>query len=184
MAGVTVSQAGDGPKWTSVKTGADGRFRLPGVGDGDALVFVEAPGCRFGGAITRNGDDSVEIRVARMTEPPLAAVRMFAPPLSRAQERALAKELLEPLLPLARSGQLGVVSPSVVPALARIDPSRVIEMIENRAVVGLYGTLIQVALGQYEYDPAVAIATINDDRDPGSRAAAWLALEAFRPARS
>ncbi len=182
MPGVSVSQAGDGPKWTSAKTGADGRFRLPGVGDGAALVFAEAPGCRFAGAITRNGDDSVEIRLARMTEPTLAAVRTLASPLSRAAERALAKELLGPLLAVARSGSLGIVGPSAIPALARVDPLRVIEMIENRAVGDLSGTLNQVALGQYEDDPAVAITTINDDRDPGSRAAAWLALEAYRPA--
>jgi hypothetical protein len=117
-----------------------------------------------------------------MNEPPLAAVKMLASPLSRAEERALAKELLGPLLPLARSGELGIVGPGVVPALARIDPLQVIEMIENRAVGNVAGCLIQVALGQYEDDPAVAIATINDDNDPGSRAAAWLVLEAYRPA--
>ena len=176
MAGVSVSQAGDGPRWTAAKTGPDGRCRLPGVGDGAALVFVEAPGCRFAGAITRNRNDSVEIRVARMNEPPFAAVRMLASPLSRAQERALAKELLEPLLP-ARA--IGLSSATSARRRSRpwhgIDPLRVIEMIENRAVAGLSGSLIQVALvstrmTRLSRSPA-SMTTVTPGRGPprGSR---------------
>ena len=94
----------------------------------------------------------------------------------------MARELLEPLLSPARSIELGTDRSSLVPALARVDPARVLDMIENRAVADLSGTLIQVALGQYEDSPAQAIATIGDSRDPVARAAGWLALEDFRPA--
>ncbi|MEJ7636661.1 MAG: hypothetical protein WKF75_01420 [Singulisphaera sp.] len=92
------------------------------------------------------------------------------------------QELLEPLLPLARSGSLGIANPAVIPALARVDPARVLDLIENRAIADPSSSLIQVALGQFEDDPAAAIATIQDDLDPGSRAAGWLALEVSRPA--
>jgi hypothetical protein len=178
----SVSQAGDGPRWSSARAGADGRFRLHGVSCGAALVFADAPGFRFGGTIIGSGSEPVEIRLARASEPPMATLKTLPSPLTRAEERALARELLEPLLPLARSGSLDILSPSIIPALARVDPASVLDLIENRAIAGVSGTLIQVALGQYEDDPAAAIATIQDDLDPGSRAAAWLALEDFRPA--
>jgi len=180
--GASVSQAGDGPRWTSATADAGGRFRLHGVSGGAALVFAEAPGFRFGGTIIGSGAEPVEIRLARASEPPIAILKTLPPPLSRAQERALAREVLGPLVPLARSGELGAASSSVIPALARVDPARVLEMIDNRTIDGVSGTLIQVALGLYEDDPAAAIATIQYDLDPGSRTAAWLALEAFRPA--
>ncbi|MEJ7636660.1 MAG: carboxypeptidase-like regulatory domain-containing protein [Singulisphaera sp.] len=57
--GASVSQAGDGPRWTSAKADADGRFRLPGVSGGEALIFAEAPGFRFGGMIHGAGAEPV-----------------------------------------------------------------------------------------------------------------------------
>jgi hypothetical protein len=183
VSGASVSQAGDGPRWTSATVDAGGRFRLSGVSDGKALVFAEAPGFRYGGTIIGGGADPVEIRLARAGEPPIATYKSLPSPLLRAEERRLARELLGPLLPLAQSGSLGNVGASVIPALARVDPARVLEMIENRAVAEPSSTLIQVALGEYEDDPALAMAVIQDDLDPSSRAAAWLALSDFRPHR-
>ncbi len=181
LAGASVSQSGDGPRWTSSKSDADGQFRLNGVLDGPALVLAEANGFRPGGAVVGVGPGAVEIRLARATEPPIATLKTLPSPMSRAEERALARELLGPLLPMAQLGTLGAANVSIVPALARVDPARVLEMIENRAIGGGTQALIHVALGQFEDDPALAIATIEDDSNPGSRAACWLALEDFRP---
>ncbi|WP_406698712.1 carboxypeptidase-like regulatory domain-containing protein [Singulisphaera sp. Ch08] len=179
--GALVSQAGDGPKWTSAKVDADGRFRLSGVASGAALVCAEAPEFRFGGAIVGGEAEPIEIRLARLTEPPIAHLKTLPSPLSRAEERALARELLGPVLPLAWSGTLGIANASVIPTLARVAPGQVLEMIENRVVVEPTRALIQVALGQFEDDPALAIATVEADLDPGTRAIGWLALEDFRP---
>ena len=179
--GAAVSQAGDGPRWTSAKADADGHFRLAGVAGGSALVFAEAPEYRFGGAIVGGEGVPVEIRLARVTEPPIATLKTLPSPLTRAEERALARGLLEPLLPLARSGALGIANASVIPALARVAPGQVLEMIENRVAADPINALIQVVLGQFEDDPASAIATVEEDLDPGTRAACWLALEGFRP---
>ena len=166
VAGAAVSQAGDGPRWTFAKADAAGQFRLPGVAVGQALVFAEATGFRFGGTIIGGRAGPVEIRLARVSEPPMTTLKALPSPLPRADERALARQLLEPLLPRARSGELGNAGASVLPALARVDPARVLEMIENR----VSGSVIDVAIGQFEDDPASAIATIQDDLDPGSRA--------------
>ena len=176
-----VSQVGAGPWRTRGSVDRDGRFRLPGVSAGPALIFAEAPGFRFGGTIVEEGAGAVVIRLAREGEPPIAILKTLPPPLTRALERSLARELLEPLVSLAQSGSLGAENGSVIPALARVDPARVLAMIENRAVSEPSNTLIQVALGQFEDDPDAAIATIQDDRDPAWRAAAWLALADFRP---
>jgi hypothetical protein len=178
--GALISQAGDGPSWTSATAEADGRFRLRGVVGDKASVFAEAPGFRFGGSISVDGAEPVEIHLARTTEPPIVHLKALPSPVPRAEERALARELLDPLLPLARTGSLGSGSSSVISALARVDPVRVLDMIENRAIDP--SALIQVVLGQFEDDPALAIATIDETLDPGSRAAGWLALEDFRPA--
>ena len=181
LVGVSVSQSGDGPRWTSTRSDADGQFRLDGVLDGPALVLAEANGFRPGGAVVGVRPGAVEIRLARVTEPPIATLKTLSPLMSRAEERALARELLEPLLPMAQSGTLGAYNGSIIPALARVDPARVLEMIENRVIGAGSLALMQVALGQFEDDPTLAIAAIEDDSDPGSRAACWLALEDFRP---
>jgi hypothetical protein len=179
--GTEVSQAGDGPTWTSAKTDGDGRFRLVGVAEGAALVFAEAPGFRFGGTIVGAGANAVEIRVARANEPPAAILKTLPPVLPRAEERALARELLEPLVSLALSGSMGYDGDSVIPAVARVDPARVVAMIENRVIAQQYNTLMQVVLGQFEDDEDSALSTIQDDLDPGWRAAACIALADFRP---
>jgi Carboxypeptidase regulatory-like domain len=176
VTGASVLQAGDGPRWTSTKTDAAGRFRLPGVAAGAAMVFADAPGFRFGGAIAGVGAEPVGIRLARVNEPPVAAIKPLASPLSRTEERAIGGELLEPLLAMARSSSPGADGASAIWALARV-----LEMIENRVIANPSAIFTQAVLGLYEDNPTAAIAAIDDDRDPGSRAAAWLALEAFRP---
>jgi hypothetical protein len=102
----------------------------------------------------------------------------------KALERKTGEVRVEVAAPgfLPGRSSLGQSSPSVISVLATIDPARVLDMIENRVIANPAGALIQVALGQCEDDPAAAIATIQADNDPGSRAAAWLGLEAVRPA--
>jgi len=174
VAGTSVFQAGDGPRRTIATADDAGRFRLAGVYAGSALIFAEAAGFRFGGAVAGAGDGAVEVRLARDGGPPAAIVKPLPAPLGRAEERALARELLAPVLPQARAGALGQMGGRAIPALARIDPGRVLAMIEDRVVGADF--LQQVALAQYEDDPREAFATIEADLDPGSRARGFLAL--------
>ena len=180
VAGASAMQAGDGPRWTSTKADASGKFRLPGVSGGEALVFAEAPGFRFGGSIVGPGADDLEIRLVRAAEPPTSTPKTLRSPLTRTEERALGRSLLAPVRPEARAGSLGIANRTFLPILARVDPDRVLTMIENRAADP--SLLPLVALGQFEDDPAGAVASIEADLDPGSRASGWLALEDFRPA--
>ena len=179
--GATVSQSGDGPARTTARADADGRFRLAGVAGGPALVFAEAPGCRFGGAILGGEGRPAEIRLARESDPPIATLKSLPSPLPRAEERALARELLAPLLGEARAGSLGMTGGGVIPTLARVDPDRVLAMIEDRVLDSPTAALMQAVLGLHEIDPAAAIGVVRDDLDPAVRASGWLFLEQARP---
>src|SRR5262249_18838298 len=122
VAGALVSQAGDGPRRTEATTDGDGRFRLVGVYTGPVLVFAEREGFRFGGVVV--GAGPVEVRLARVDEPPISELKTLPPSMTRAEERALGRELLAPVLADARSGSLENAAARVVPALARLDPDR------------------------------------------------------------
>ena len=172
----------DTPKGMPARTDAEGRFRLQGVAEGEPLLFAEANGFRFGGAVVGGTPGRIEIRLAREGEPPVAVLKSLPPAVPRAEERALARDLVEPLVAQVRGGEMAGNELAVYQALARIEPSRVLDMIENRVIPGSTPALIQAVLGQYEDGPPAAIATLGEDRDPASRAACWLALEAFRPA--
>jgi hypothetical protein len=176
IAAVSVFHPGLTSTRTASTTDREGRFRLDGVVSGSALVFAEKAGFRFGGAIVGPGDAPVQIRLARAEEPPLEIRKATPPPLSRGEERAMARELLAPLIEPSRSGSLGFFGQSVVPALARVDPDRVLEMLENRALPQAANLLHLVALAQSENDPGAAIATIEADRDPAARAGGFLKL--------
>jgi hypothetical protein len=159
-----------------VTTDGAGRFRLAEVPGGTALVFAEKDGYRFGGAIVGARDASVDVRLARRDEPPSSIPKAQPPPLSRADERAMAREWLAPMVAAARAGSLGRLGPAVLPALARVDPDRVLLMIENRAVAPSPDVLHPVVLRQFESDPAAAVATIEADHDPAARAGCLLAI--------
>ncbi len=89
----------------------------------------------------------MEIRLARIDEPPISIPKPVPPSLSRAEERSIAQELIAPLLVSARAGSLGQMGQAVVPALARVDPDRVLEMLENRVLSQATDALDQVGAG-------------------------------------
>ena len=181
VAGASLFQSGDARQRTATTTDGEGRFRLAGVAEGTALVFAEKSGFRFGGAIAAAGAAGVEIHLARLEEPPLSTAKPSPPVLSRDQERAMARELLAPLVVAARGGTLGQLGASVIPALARVDPDRVLEMVENRVVPPSSGLLDQIALAKSESDSTAAVTTIEADHDPFARASGFLAIAGAMP---
>jgi hypothetical protein len=166
IAGAKVFQSGDGPSRTTATADERGEFRLGGVYRGPALVFAAKEGFRFGGAIV-GPDGRAEVRLARAGEPPIAALKALPPRLSRAEERALARKLLEPLIPLAIRGTLRTDGRRFFPILARVDPDRVLGMIEDRVLPEPEPALTQAILGTFEDDPAEALAIV-DGAGPGA----------------
>ena len=175
--GATVFQAGNGPKRSQAKPDAEGRFRLGSVPEGPALVFAGAPGYRRGGAVVpaEPGPDGVVIRLTpegRAAPRPAGAVAV----LPRAEELALARSLLGPLLDGDRSEEFRARGESVIEALARVDPGRVLAMVEDRVLPQPAAALKQAVLGLNETQPGEALAVVEADRNPGSRAFLYLAL--------
>ncbi len=89
MAGVAVFASGDRPRRTAATTDARAGSGSPRVLENETLVFAEKVGFRFGGAIVKPGDASVEIALARVEEPPLALLKTLPPLLTRAEEEAI-----------------------------------------------------------------------------------------------
>ena len=94
VAGAEVFQSGDGPRKTRGTTDADGRFRVPGVPDTPAFLFVAKEGYHFLGRRVEPADRSVEFALRRLDEPPAAPLRSAASPVTRDEERAIARTLL------------------------------------------------------------------------------------------
>ncbi len=177
IGGVTVFLPPDSAARTETLTDDAGRFRIDGVPGGPALVLAEKDGYRLDGAVVKPGDPTVQVRLARSDEPPIRIPKPAPPPLSRAEERRIARDLIAPVIGPARAGSLGQLGQNVVTAMARVDLERALEMLENR-VLQSQGTAVlqQVALGQFEDSPDEAIATIEADHNPAVRAQGFLKL--------
>ncbi len=161
VAGAEVFQSGDGPRKTRGTTDADGRFRIPGVPDAPAFLFVSREGYRFHGRRVDPGDRSVEFALRRLDEPPAAPLRSAAPAVPRDEERAIARALIAE----ARKAPGGVHEVPerrrITEITALIDPDRVVEMIENQVVVAEPGLLTALAVGRSEVDPRNALETLD-----------------------
>ncbi len=102
LAGARIRQSGDGPIPTETLTAEDGRFQLPGVLEGPALIFVETEGYRsapVGCSVSPGSGDPLPVKVtlARTSEPPIVAYQTLASALPIEEEQALARRLIEPL---------------------------------------------------------------------------------------
>ena len=177
VAGASVFQSGDAPRRTATTTDAEGRFRLAGVSSGEALVFAEKAGFRFGGTIVRPGDTRVDVRLARVEEPPLSMPKSLPSPAdpgrgagdgegtARAADRRRA-------VGFARvHGRFRDPGPG-----AGRSRSRPGDAGKPGVDAGRRSSWITIALAQFEDDPTAAIATIEADLNPSSRALGFLAI--------
>lgn len=153
IAGAEVFQSGDGPKRTRGVTGADGSFRVPGIIDAPALLFVSAPGYHFVGRRVDPGERSVNFALRRLDEPPAAPLRPAAPAVTRDDERTIARDLIAD----ARRGPgtaQEVWEKEELPAIsALVDPDRGVAMIENQIVRAEPNLLASIAIGRFEREP-------------------------------
>jgi hypothetical protein len=104
VADATVFHAGDAHDSPRTKTDEDGRFRLPGVPDGQIFLFAEKSGHRFTGKLVAENGDSATLVLSRSDE--AADPLITRPPaLSPDAARTMAREVLEPfLVAAAKSG--------------------------------------------------------------------------------
>ena len=174
VAGAVVTQSGDGPRPTRSVTDAQGRFRIEGILDGRAFLFASKDRFRFQARPIGPGVEPVEIVLAReLEQPDPPGPPTF--PMTRAEEKARAKELVAILKPRMRVGSDDRGDQARLLALeARLDPNQVIELIQEQ-VVRADASLAEVALGLMEDEPGGALEVIESDRSDSGASMAYLA---------
>ena len=175
VAGAVVFQSGDGPRPTRSVTDAGGRFRVDGVLDGRAFLFATRDTFRFHAQPIGPGVGNVEIVLPRESEQP-APTRPPTFPMTRVEEKALARRLVALARPRIRTGPDDRGDRARLLALeAKLDPNRVIELIQNQ-VVSADKELANVALGLIEDEPREALELIESDRNDAVASANYLAV--------
>lgn len=135
IAGVAVYQTASGPVRTHAATDIDGRFRLDGIRDERAAVFLEKSGFRFQGQLVSKGAENAEFVLTRVDEPPRRSLATLPPPLPRADRLAIVRRLLEPEVKIALAGNDPYYRSLFV--LAKIAPDRVRDLLDQKAIKGL-----------------------------------------------
>lgn len=177
VAGAEVFQSLDAPSWERGQTDAGGWFTLDNVPDAPALVFASKEGWRFLGRRVEPVERSVEIVLRSFAEPPSAPLRPIPSPISREEERTIARELIARVhekfgdarnLPAARP--IGEIE-------AWVDPDRALAMIENQARRSEPAVLEAAAISRSEGDPRSILQLLDAIDEPAT--AARVALGVF-----
>jgi protocatechuate 3,4-dioxygenase beta subunit len=122
VGGAKVFQTLSGPKPTEATTDAEGRFRLEGVSEESALVFVEKDGWRLSGHVVDGTPASLELVAVRASEPPRRTLKTLPLPRPRAERLTLARQALEAMLKSPDFKQGG--RRDLITTFARIDPEQ------------------------------------------------------------
>jgi len=144
VAGLVVDQAGtpvpdvrvfdaeNAPKLVETQTDDQGRFRLEGLGEGPALIFVDSPGHAFTGALTKAGTQDLTITL-HPKQPPTMGEPVAPPqPVIAADEgRERAKALL--LEALAQAPHGTPMRWRLLSALGDVDPDFALQYVNENA---------------------------------------------------
>ena len=134
VADVLVFQSGDSQARTETETRADGRFELNGVVARPTFLFARKPGYRFAGLAIGPESSDVTLAIHKTDEPPRLVRKTLPPPLPHEEELALARRLIDPYAErvLKEGGEAEKVR--TLEVLARIEPERVLELIQQEGV--------------------------------------------------
>ncbi len=159
-------------------TGADGRFTLSGVVARPTFLFVRKPGYRFGGLAIAPESHDVTLAIHKVDEPPRLVRKTLPPPLPHPEDVALARRLLDPYAELALKQGGEPEKVRTLEALARIEPERVLELIQQKKVFqvpffnGMIG--LQVAIGLMDESIDEALAVLEGLEDPAAKAIGFI----------
>ncbi|OYV92905.1 MAG: hypothetical protein B7Z73_04210, partial [Planctomycetia bacterium 21-64-5] len=181
VAGLKVFQTGDGPRCTQTVTDEEGRFRLPGLNLGPVFLLASGDGYPLHGFLLAGDVKPVELTVRRESEPPMIRLSSLEEPLTRAQRRAAALRLVEPIA--ASVKQVGMQSEKIwlMETLATLDPSRISDF-AGLALLKLLGAAdvaeeihFQAAAAMLPDDVAEALAQGEAISSPHHRGRLYLA---------
>jgi hypothetical protein len=177
VAGAEVFQSGDGPKRTSDTTDDDGRFTIAEVFDAPGFVFVRKAGYRFTGRRIGPSGEPVGVVVSKVDGPAPPPLKPANAPLSRAEERAMARLLIAPVWESFHPGEPEPPGPfAKAPTLALVDTARMVEKIEDQVIHPDGPMRLSVALGLFEDNPRQAAGALDAIRPPSTAALALLDL--------
>lgn len=176
LAGVRVYQSGDGVRRVTTTTGPEGRFILADVAESPAFVFAELAGFRFTGqAVAEPGDIKIVLSREDETVAPLTLQR--ANVLDRADELALAKEVIRPAVEHAMQSGDGMARWDALYYWMGLDPGDALQRIHDGAIPNVTAddkdfllTHIARLLVRGDRDEAVAVANAIEGADRRARA--------------
>jgi Carboxypeptidase regulatory-like domain len=173
IGGATVFQSGDGPIRTRTVTDPEGRFRLPGVIAGKAILFARKDGFRFHGQPIATEAGAIDLVLTRVEERPVA-LNTLASAVSHAEELALARRLLAPYIEKVMAKGTDVQKIQALMVQAQVDPAHMLELLDTQsagkpqfAVDGLR-RMVATAMAGQSPDEAVSIA--ESIKEAGARA--------------
>ncbi len=176
VAKAEVYQSGDGPRKTGGTTDDDGRFRVAGIPNAPALLFVSRSGYHFLGRRVDPGDQSVELALLRLDESPAAPLRSVAALVPREEERAIARALIAEAQKEAGGSHARLAGMQVPEITALVDPDRVVEMIENQVLAAEPGLLAALAVARFDDNPQKALEFLSAIDQPGLASNTTLSL--------
>ena len=180
LAGVRVFQAGDGVERTEALSGADGRYELSGVSEGEAFLFAECSGFRFHGQAIASRAKQAEITLARVDEPP-ESLPPQPPPMSRKGEWKLVRDVYWPYFERAIADRKQESQRLAAAGLARLDPGDALQYLDNASLPGLDGDQRDylrgvAAKGLFHQAPDEALAVAESIYDADRRLRAYIDL--------
>jgi hypothetical protein len=177
VAGAIVFQSGDSPERTETVCDAGGKFVLSGVVARPTYVFVRKDGYRFTGLAVAAEAGDLNVRIHRANEPPRRARPKLAPMLPHAEELALARRLLDPYAERALKEGGEAEHAQTLRALARIEPERVLDLIEKKAIKEpLSSSMLGLAVARGLMDESLdeALAVLEGLSDPAAKAGGYI----------
>jgi Carboxypeptidase regulatory-like domain len=173
LAGVEVSQSGDGPEPTSARSDGQGRFSLGGFRAGPVFVFARGAGFRFHGQLVAASAAEAELVLTRTSETPARSMATLPDPIPLAESRKLAREIIEPYLKFVLEKGDDSAKYWALRAIIPADPPGVLERLdsikfERAASREQIRALVVLALAQTDGDEAASVA--ESIPDAGARA--------------
>jgi protocatechuate 3,4-dioxygenase beta subunit len=129
--GASVRASNNGPCCPRATTDADGRFQLAGVADRRSFLFVEAAGFRFLGLPINPTRRPIELTLTTLDEVPEQG--MVSLPIA-AGDLVLARRVVAPYADRVLSEGDSASRIKTLEVLARVDPRRVLALVEARGV--------------------------------------------------
>ena len=172
VVGAVVFQTGDGPMRTRALTDSDGRFRVPGLIEGTAILFARKDGYRFRGKPI-NTEAGTAVLVLTRSDEAHAPLKTLAGALPHAAERALARRLLMPYVENVMAKGTDSQKYQALAALAPVDPARTLELLDahwaGKPQFGVDYLRSQVASALADESPDEALGIAESIEDPDVR---------------